>query len=276
VTRSADAALDAEALSWGLGLSSAMGRESIDRSAGERLSRAFPVCLAIVLGVLAVAEALALSRMPVGQLLGGVDITGYVSATNRWWSTGTPYLANEVAGPFMFTTGTFLHPPLALYLFLPFTVLPLVAWWLIPIGVVTVSIAAWRPDRMWVTAFVALALRFGWPGLLIAIKPSFAFLMLVGSTSRSWWLGLWIVAIAAVPLGQLWLDWIAVVRHAPAGLDYSLTSIPMVLLPFVAWLRRTRHREAAGGWTTRTWRRLPNALPMLAGDRVAVVAEDDR
>jgi hypothetical protein len=240
-----------------------------DLSQRQRLWRAFPVCLALVLLALAVAEFLVLSGMPV-RVLGGVDIAGYLEASDRWLTTGTPYIASEVAGPFGFGLHTFLHPPIALYLFAPFLALPLAAWWLIPIAIVAASVAAWRPDRwflpivalcllwprtqvslmygntdMWVTAFVALALRFGWPGLLVVIKPSFAFLVFVGSTSRSWWLGLWVLAIAAVPLGQLWLDWLAVVRHAPVGLDYSLTSLPMVLIPIAARLRRTRQRTAA-------------------------------
>ena len=42
---------------------------------------------------------------------------------------------------------------------------------------------------MWVCAFVALGLRYGWPALPIAIKPSFAPLMLVGIRHRSWWWG---------------------------------------------------------------------------------------
>jgi hypothetical protein len=244
--------------------STATGGAVGDLSLRARLWRAVPPCLAIVLVSLALAEFSVLSAMPVGRLLWAVDITGYLDATHRWLATGTPYLTAEVDGPFAFGPNTFLHPPIALYLFAPFIALPLAAWWLIPAAIVAVSVATWRPDRwfwplaalcllwprtqvsllfgntdMWVTAFVALALRFGWPGLLVVIKPSFAFLMFVGSTSRSWWLGLWILAIAAVPLGHLWLDWLAVVRNAPAGLDYSLTSLPMVLIPIAGWLCRT-------------------------------------
>ena len=142
-----------------------------------------------------------------------IDITQYLAATRRWLETGTPYLPNEVAAPFQFGYETFLHPPVSL-LFLPFLYLPIALWWAIPIGAVVWSVWSWRPTRwiypliallmiwprstgglivgntdMWVCAFVALGLRYGWPALPIAIKPSFAPLMLVGMRHRSWWWG---------------------------------------------------------------------------------------
>ena len=70
-------------------------------------------------------------------------------------------------------------------------------WWAIPLGIVAWSIVAWRPavwtwpviaallslsrfmiplivgnTDLWVWAAIALGLRWGWPSLLVAVKPS--------------------------------------------------------------------------------------------------------
>lgn len=205
-----------------------------------------------------------------GREYRAADITHYLDATRRWLESGTPYLASEVAGRFEFQPLTFLHPPLALYLFLPFTVLPLVLWWAIPIATTCWLIWSWRPDRwagplialclawprtsgmlvvgntdLWVSAFLALGLRFGWPALLIAIKPSFAPFVFAGARSRSWWIGLPLVALSALPFGGLWFDWLAVVRNAPADMTYSALNMPLLLIPVIAWLRRTRRPTPA-------------------------------
>jgi hypothetical protein len=232
--------------------------------------RALPVGLTIVMLVLAVLGLVSTYNGELGQQYFAVDITHYLDATRRWLETGSPYLPSEVAAPFLFQPLTFLHPPLSLYLFVPFLVLPLALWWAIPIGIVCWALWSWRPDRwagpliafcliwprtpgmlvvgntdLWVTAFLALGLRFGWPALLIAIKPSFAPFMLAGSRARSWRLGLPILALAAVPFGTLWLEWFAVARNAPMGVTYSVLHVPMLLIPVIAWLRRTRHRNVA-------------------------------
>jgi hypothetical protein len=49
--------------------------------------------------------------------------------------------------------------------------------------------------------------------------------------------------MVVVPFGGLWLDWLSVVRHAPADWTYSLGSLPMVAIPIVLWARRTRELE---------------------------------
>ena len=91
-----------------------------------------------------------------------------------------------------------LYPPIALYLFVPFTVLPAVLWWVIPIGIVTCHVVSARPawwawpliafalflpraqhililgnTAMWVTALVALGLRYAWVSPFVLLKPTF-------------------------------------------------------------------------------------------------------
>jgi hypothetical protein len=251
-----------------ISIASGQGRVRLSRERLRDLWRAVPGSLTIALLAFAVVETDVFLGMRPGRDLWLVDVTHYLDATRRWLDIGTPYLAQEVAAPFAFGSDTFLHPPTALYLFLPFTVLPLMLWWLIPFGILAWSIRAWSPDRwawpviaacvvwprtqtalmygntdLWIACFVALGLRFGWPGLLVIVKPSFAPLMLVGASTRSWRRGVLLVAIAAVPFGGLWLDWLAVVSHAPADWTYSLTSLPMVAIPIVAWRRRTRRPQ---------------------------------
>ena len=194
----------------------------------------------------------------------------YMDAARRFLETGTPYLAWEVAGPFDYTPLTFLHPPLALWLMVPFSFLPDVAWYITPIVIIVVTIAAWRPSPvalalvalcilwprtpamvvtgntdMWAAAFVALGLRFGWPGTLVMIKPSLAPLALAGVHRRSWWAGLLLTVALAAPFGLLWLDWIRVVLHAPGGLLYSALAVPGTIFPVFAWLGR-RHGADSG------------------------------
>lgn len=199
----------------------------------------------------------------------GVDIAHYLDATRRWLATGTPYVPSEVAGPFTFVPETFLHPPIALVLFLPFLVLPLPLWWAIPLGVVAWSVRQAPPwawpllafavshprfhgalivgnTDLWVAAGLVAGIRHGWPALVIAAKPSLAFLALVGIRRRSWWIGTVAVALACLPFGALWLDWVAVVRHAPGDWTYSLPSLPWLLAMGMAGLgaARVRSRQA--------------------------------
>lgn len=204
-----------------------------------------------------------------GGLLGN-DIVHYLAATSRWLDTGTPYLAREVAAPFAdYSRDTFLHPPIALVLFAPFLVLPIVLWWT-PLAVVGWCIWSWRPavwswpliaaglalprfhaavfvgnTDLWVWAAVAVGLRLGWPALLIVVKPSLIPLVAAGTRHRSTWLGLPLIAILCLPFGSLWIDWIHVVINAPGGLLYSVSALPWLLVPVLAWAASTNRRVPA-------------------------------
>lgn len=76
----------------------------------------------------------------------GVDYQLYVDATTRWLSGGPFYPAYELAGPFANTDHDILYPPVAILLFAPFTVLPAILWWAIPLGLVVWVIYCLRPD----------------------------------------------------------------------------------------------------------------------------------
>ena len=64
----------------------------------------------------------------------GVDFLLYRDAAARWLAGGPYFEPYQLAGPYPITAGDVLYPPVALWLFVPFTVLPAVLWWAIPIA----------------------------------------------------------------------------------------------------------------------------------------------
>lgn len=213
-----------------------------------------------------------LTVMVQGRMGGAIgrDLWHYLDGARRWLETGSPYLPAELAGSFQYGSHTFLHPPSTLLLFAPFLVLPAVLWWATPIAVVAWSLRSWRPapwtwpllaapllyvpflvavivgnTDLWVAAGVAAGLRFGWPALVL-VKPSLAPFLLVGTWHRSWWLGLVVVLLAAIPFGSLWSDWLAVVDHSPGDWTYSLHSVPWLAILLVAWWSGRSARSVQG------------------------------
>jgi hypothetical protein len=195
-----------------------------------------------------------------------LDIGHYLDATRRWLETGQPYLANEIAGPYpAYEPLTFLHPPIALLLFLPFLYLPIVSWWVIPLGVTLALVIRWRPPRlvwpilalslctdgfrnavitgntdMWMLFAMAAGLAWCWPAVVAIIKPTFFPLLLLALRRRSGWVALILVGLACLPFGSLWIDWFNVVRNGPGGLLYSLPNYLWVSAPLLAWYLRAR------------------------------------
>ncbi len=216
---------------------------------------AVPFAVEVAIGIVVVGGA--------GDL--GVDFRFYRDAAVRWIQEGTFYLPHQLAGPYeVATLVDVIYPPSALLLFVPFTVVPAVLWWAIPITVLGYVIGSWRPSLwalpamiillmwvrafgaflwgntdMWMAAAIAAGLRWGWPAALILIKPSILPFVLVGVRRRSFW----IVAIVAsgVSIGLFWprwLDYVQVLRNMVPRPDYSLGSVTLLLVPVVAWLTR--------------------------------------
>ncbi|MGH9034606.1 MAG: hypothetical protein ACRD0O_02495 [Acidimicrobiia bacterium] len=79
------------------------------------------------------------------RLYAGGDLGGYVAGARRFLDTGSPYLPEQVAGPWQLGPYSFVHPPAALALFVPFVVLPAVLWWAIPIAVTAWALWRLRP-----------------------------------------------------------------------------------------------------------------------------------
>jgi hypothetical protein len=226
------------------------------------------------------------------QALGPSDLVHYLLAAQRWLDTGTPYVASEVAGSFQYGGLTFLHPPIALPFFALFLVLPIQLFWVVPLTTFTWLVLSERPASwtwpliaaalviypvgqaiyagntdMWAWAFFAAGVRWGWPLAFLAIKPSLAVMGFVGIRDPSTRRAALLMAIACVPFGGLWIDWLHVLANSPGSLLYSAHNAWMFAIPLVA---RIGSRRAPLVWPA-----LPGARPWVrawAATRTAAAA----
>jgi len=237
--------------------------------------------------VIAAWEAVWLWRYIGDQHALGMDFDYYRGIGQRWLDTGSFYRPRQLVGPYIVKANVdVLYPPIALLLFVPFTVLPWLAWWLIPIGMVAWLVLRWRPapwtwpilvflvawppqvsnllygnSDTWVIAAIAGGLAVGWPGVFVILKPSLALFALVGMRRRSWWVAALLLGVLSLAMLPLWVDFLAAIRNSDVGPTYSLQDVPPMLIPVVAWLGRRPGgierltpavRHAMGG--LRSWR----------------------
>jgi hypothetical protein len=207
----------------------------------------------------------------------GVDFVLYRDVTLRWLAGGPYFEPYQLAGPYDITAGDVLYPPVALWLFVPFAVLPLpvsaVLWWTIPMAATAWAIVrdqprpeawpivalcvAWPTTLLktwtgnpviWCVGALALGTLYLWPSVFVLLKPSLAPFALFGANRRSWWIALAVFVALCLPFGSLWADWVAsVVNSRGGGILYSTLEIPMLLIPLVAWLGRRRAARQGRG-----------------------------
>jgi hypothetical protein len=200
----------------------------------------------------------------------GVDFVLYRDVATRWLSGGPYFEPYQLAGPYEISAGDVLYPPVALWLFVPFALLPeplaWALWWAVPLVAVVVAIERLRPRPgswpliafciawpttllktwtgnpvIWSVAALALGTLWAWPSVFAVLKPSLAPFALFGAWRRSWWVAAAVFVAACVPFGALWADWITSLANSRGGgLLYSSLEVPMFLLPLVAWAWRTR------------------------------------
>ena len=228
---------------------------------------------AVFLAMLALDLATVVVRFDEARPALAADFLLYRDAGARWLSGGGFYGAFQLAGPYVaWGNPSILYPPTTLLLFAPFTVLPAVLWWAIPVGVTT-AVVAWHRPRplawpvlamclwfpttgeviwagnpvLWVVAALALGTRWPAASVLVALKPTLGPFALWGIRHRSWWIGAAILALISIPFAGMWIDYIRAVLNArdPNGLFYSLNQVPTLLIPVVAWLGSS-HRVAVG------------------------------
>lgn len=209
-----------------------------------------------------------------GPAAGTGDHATYMAAARRWLSGGSFYLPYQLSGPYVVDKVEILYPPISLPLLILFSALPDVLWWVIPIGILAAVVTFWRPGllgwtailaciaapstfemyaygnpAMWVAAFVALGTVWGWPAVLVALKPSLAPFMFIGIHRRSWWLGFGLLGLASLAFLPMWFDYAKVVLNARGSLVsplYSLGNVPVLLIPLIARLdsrRRANRRD---------------------------------
>jgi hypothetical protein len=211
----------------------------------------------------------------------GTDYRLYIAATSRWLTGGSFYEPFQLAGPYVVTPPAVLYPPTTMLLFAPFTVLPAILWWAIPLAVTT-WIVAWHRPRpivwpvlalciafptsievvyagnpvLWVICLLALGTRFGWPAVGVLLKPTLAPFALVGINRRTWWLALTLGVAVSLVFLPMWLDYVSALRNArdPSGLAYSLNQVPTTFIPIVAWLGSQRRTLPRIAWACRPLR----------------------
>lgn len=210
--------------------------------------------VAVLLGAFALYElaGLATSAWAQQYAYGNGDLVGYLEGARRFLATGSPYEPSQLA-PWHLQPHSFIHPPVALLLFVPFLWLPSVLWWVIPIVGTAWLIGRPSPYRLlwiaaclawprsagsilagntdlWAMLFVAAGVRYGWPFVLLIVKPTFGFLALPFLRRIDIW-AIGAVLAVSVPFLLLWMDWITVIRGTDLTPGYSLLNLPLVALP---------------------------------------------
>ncbi len=246
------------------------------RAFAEPSERGRVALVAVVVALLAVTAlgwAMAIVTQPEWFARSfAVDFQICMDALARWWTTGEWYRARQLHGPYPIELGDVLYPPVLIYLLVPFRLLGPALWSLIPLVVIASSVVRCRPTPrawllialcvawpvtpakflfgnpvIWLTAAMALGMRYHWPAALVVIKPTVIPFALVGARHRSWWLMLVALALLSLPFLQDTLRYIPVLLDAmPNPVDgrggplYSLQEFPLLLIPVIAWLGRTR------------------------------------
>jgi hypothetical protein len=235
----------------------------------ERHLRPLWVGLTVVILGLAAVETVWLFGVINGQQAIGTDLHYYHFVADRWLDTGVYYTDRQLTGAYVVETQVDnLYPPHALYLFIPFLVLPDLLWWIVPLGVIGYVVWWCRPvawmwpvlalivlfpktpaqilfgnTDMWVTAAIAAGVRWGWPSVLVTFKPSMAFFALIGIRSRGWWIAAGLLLAVSLPFMSLWIDYLTATSNSSAKFWYSFGNLPFFVLPVVAWLGSSRRGD---------------------------------
>jgi hypothetical protein len=205
------------------------------------------------------------------------DFNFYLNVARQFLATGEMYAPYQLTGPYpevIYSGGwaTNLYPPPMVLLFAPFTILPAVLWWVVPLSIVAYMAWYWRPAPwswpvltgalallpfaisiamgntiLWAMAATALATR--WPGAAVGLagKPLLLpFAVLFLRRSRSWLWGLGIASALALLFLPFWGDWFTAMRNEVTGaglfgaLFYFFPAPLLALVPIIPWLARTR------------------------------------
>lgn len=198
----------------------------------------------------------------------GYDPRLFAQFGARFVATGEAYYPVQFGEPYRAEGTVNVYPPLAMYLFVPFAYLPLVLWWAIPLGVFgwhlwscrprlwtwpvmalilglvpTASALVYGSSTMWSVALICIGLRHPAAMALLAFKPIDAAVAILVARRRAFWIGLALVAVAALPFGGLWIEWWSAITNIEGGTPLrNVTGVPMLLVPLVVWVGRSTHR----------------------------------
>ena len=248
-------------------------REGTPRASRLSLASFSLLAIAGVIVVLAVFElAYGVLGPPHWKQAIGSDLTYYATLAHRLFSGGGWYPDKELHGPWQINfIDDVLYPPAAAWVFAPFIVLPVGA--LLALAAVAMGWLAreWRPapwtwpllalclawpttllrgisgnSSVFVMIALGLGLRYRWPSVGILLKPSLFPLALIGIRSRGWWVGAGVLILLSLPFLGDTLAYPGIIANSrgPHGILYSYEDLPMMLIPLIAWLGRTRLRGA--------------------------------
>jgi hypothetical protein len=232
------------------------------------------VCLATSIAILGFAVAVIVGNVALIRALGGDDFGIYLRHTREWLSGGSFYDARQLTGsPYTLVVGDSLYPPPFAIVMLPFLILPGLMWWVLPAIIVGAVIRQHRPapwtwpilaiciayprtldllvrgnPSMLLSASVALATLCGRPGIFAFLKPSLAFLALIGIRNRAWWIAMSLLALVSLAMLADWREYLTAATNLQGqDLTYSLRDIPLAGIAIVAWVGRTRGRTIGPG-----------------------------
>lgn len=208
----------------------------------------------------------------------GMDFGIYMDRTNDWLAGDGFYRSRQLTGqPYEIQNGDSFYPPTWLYLMVPFALgVPAVLWWLIPIAIIGAALIHIHPPTwtwpimafvlilprtalvvvlgnpsIWIVAAAFAGVAWGWPAVMMLLKPTLAPFALIGIRRRTWWIVLGALVLVSVPFGALWLDYMTALLHAQnaRGLEYTLGEWPLMLAPLAAWLGGAVDRTGWLAWT---------------------------
>lgn len=240
------------------------------------------VGIAVMMLIALAAETVVLYGIIDDQDSIGSDLRFFQSVAQRWLDTGVYYTDGQLSGPYVIGSNVDnIYPPTALYLFVPFLFLPAILWWVIPIALISYTVWWCRPvawalpilallvlypktpavflygnSDIWAVAFAAAGVRWRWPAVLVAFKPSVGFLGLIGIRNRGWWIAAAIVAVASLPFSGLWMNYPQVILNSDTNIGRSISDMPLFLLPIVAWLTSSKRQgEDIRAWALKLFKR---------------------
>jgi hypothetical protein len=238
-----------------------------DAGARPRVDTALVVLAAAGFGLWIAMWAVLLANSGFFGRFYGQDLAIYLDAADRWLHGGGFYHAYQLAGPYPVAFGDILYPPPSLALFVPFTVFPVAFWWAIPVALVGASVwrlrpapwalvgivaCLWWPDTIfriilgnpviWVVAFLALGATRPFFAPFALLKFTLAPAALLNVRSRAWWIGLAAFGAVSLLFLPMWPDYLRALANlrVDAGWAYSLRELPLIAIPWIAWLGRAR------------------------------------